>query len=155
MPTWFFTFAPDYTDPFTIRIAVIKNWPRSSKPPPGFPAEDGGFMAALWDWDERGCPESTVFELEYENTLTISNPILCDIFCDGGTARANIYLSIKKAVFQALFGIQEDQDIKNTVPLSSRPEGIFGRTRASLLSTECQGCGDLHGHTTVWTELTP
>ena len=32
---------------------------------------------------------------------------------------------------------------------------FFGRTRSSLCSTECQGCGDLHGHTMVWTVLTP
>ena len=70
--TWFFTFAPDYTDPFTIRIAVIANRSRCSEPPLVFPAEDGGFMSALWDWDGRGCPESTVFELRYENTFIIS-----------------------------------------------------------------------------------
>ena len=119
-PTWFFTFAPDYNDPFTIRLSVIANRSRSSEPPPGFPAEDGGFMAALRDWDERGHPESTVFELGFENTFSISNPILRNIICEGVTARANIYLSIKKAIFKALFGIQEDQDIKKTVALSSR-----------------------------------
>ena len=64
-------------------------------------------MAALRDWDERGCPESTVFELGFENTFTIANPILHNIIREGGTARANIYLSIKKAIFQALFGIQQ------------------------------------------------
>ena len=154
-PTWFFTFAPDYNDPFTIRLSVIANRSRSSETPPGFPAEDGGFMAALRDWDERGRPESTVFELGFENTFTISNPILRNIICEGGTARANIYLSIKKAIFKALFGIEEDQDIKKTVPLSSRPDGIFGQTRALLWSTDCQGRGDLHGHIMVWTVLTP
>ena len=154
-PTWFFTFAPDYNDPFTIRLSVIANRSRSLEPPPGFPAEDGGFMAALRDWDERGRPESTVFELGFENTFTISNPILPNIIRKGGTARAKIYLSIKKAIFKALFGIQEDQDIKKTVALSSRPDGIFGRTRALLWSTECQGRGDLHGHIMVWTVLTP
>jgi len=112
-------------------------------------------MAALRDWDERGRPESTVFELGFENTFTISNPILRNIIREGGTARANIYLSIKKAIFKALFGIEEDQDIKKTVPLSSRPDGIFGQTRALLWSTECQGRGDLHGHIMVWTVLTP
>ena len=80
-PTWFFTFAPDYTDPFTVSIAVIANRSRSSEPPPGFPTEDGGFMAVLWDWDERSCPESTVFELGYENTFTISNPIYSMQYC--------------------------------------------------------------------------
>jgi len=111
-------------------------------------------MAALWDWDERGRPESTVFELGFENIFTISNPILRNIIREGGTARANIYLSIKKAIFKALFGIEEDQDIKKTVPLSSRPDGIFGQTRALLWSTECQGRGDLHGNIMVWTVFT-
>ena len=106
LPTWLFTFAPDYTDPLKICIAIIANKLRSSESPPGFPAEDGGFMAALQDWDERGYPESSFFELAYENTFTISNPILRNIVCDSGTARANIYLSIKKAVFQALVLIQ-------------------------------------------------
>ena len=69
-------------------------------------------MAALREWDERGCPESTFFEMGYKNTFTILNPILRNIVCEGGTSRANIYLSIKKAIFQALFGIQEDQDMK-------------------------------------------
>ena len=61
-------------------------------------------MAALQDWDDRGRPDSTDFELGYENTFTISNPILRNIVRDGGTAKANIYLSIKKVVL-------EDQDI--------------------------------------------
>ena len=64
-------------------------------------------------------------------------------------------MSIKEAIFKALFGIQEDQDIKKTVALSSRPDGFFGRTRALLWSTECQGRGDLHGHIIVWTIPTP
>ena len=48
-----------------------------------------------------------------------------------------------------------DQHVKKTVPLSSRPSGIFGRTRAASLSTECQGRGTLHGHCLAWVELTP
>ena len=46
---------------------------------------------------------------------------------------------MKKALFKGLFGIDEDNDIKKTVPLSSRPPGIFGQTRAGANATEYQG----------------
>jgi hypothetical protein len=61
---------------------------------------------------------------------------------------------MKKEVFKGLFGMDEDNDIKKSVPLSSRPPGIFGQSQAAANATECQGQGDLHGHSLVWTVLT-
>ena len=39
--------------------------------------------------------------------------------------------------------------------MSSHPPGIFGQSRAAANETECQGRGDLHGHSLAWTVLTP
>ena len=64
-------------------------------------------------------------------------------------------MSMLKAVFEGLLGISMDKHIKKSIPLSSRPIGIFGRTRAASLSTECQGRGTLHGHCLAWVKLTP
>ena len=55
-------------------------------------------------------------------------------------------MSMLKAVFEGLLGISMDEHIKKSIPLSSRRMGIFGRTRAASLSTECQGRGTLLGH---------
>ena len=57
LPSFFFTFAPNYMDPLTIRIAI-----RTINTTSGFPSEDGGFLDFLQDWDERGCPGNMVFE---------------------------------------------------------------------------------------------
>jgi hypothetical protein len=40
------------------------------------------------------------------------------------------YMSMKTAIFTALFGIQEDKLVKKAVPLSSRSPGIFGQAQA-------------------------
>jgi hypothetical protein len=133
-------------DPLTIRIA-ISNINTSS----GFPSEDGCFLDFLQDWDERGCPGNMVFE----NIISITAPHLRKIVHADDIARENIYMCMKKALFQGLFGIHEDNDIKKSVPLSSCPPGIFGQTRAGANATECQGRGDLHGHSLAWTVLTP
>jgi len=119
LPSFFFTFAPNYMDPLMIRIA-IRNINTSS----GFPSEDGGFLKFLQYWDERGCPGNIVFE----RIISITDPHLRKIVHAGGIARANIYMRMKKAVFKGLFSIDEDNDIKKSVPLSSRPPGIFGQT---------------------------
>ena len=91
-------------------------------------------MDFLQDWDERGCPENTVFE----TIISITAPHLRKIVHAGGVARANIYLRMKKTLFKGLFCIDEDNDIMKSVPLSSRPPGIFGQTQAGANATECQ-----------------
>jgi hypothetical protein len=73
---------------------------------------------------------------------------------ENGAARAMVYMSMKTAIFMALFGIQEDKLLKKTVPLSSPSPGMFGQARAAYMVTECQGRGDLHGHSPIWIELT-
>jgi len=150
LPSFFFTFAPNYMDPLTIRIAI-----RTINTSSGFPSEDGGFLDFLREWDERGCPENMPGNTVFERTISITAPHLRKIVHAGGIGRAIIYMRMKKAVFKGLFGIDEDNDIKKTVPLSSRPTGIFGQTRAGANATECQGRGDLHGHSLWWTVLTP
>ena len=74
--------------------------------------------------------------------------------CKNATAQSIVYLSLMNAVFEGLLGTPMDQHVKKTVPLSSHPIGIFGRTQAASLSTECQGRGTLHGHCLAWVKLT-
>ena len=152
LPTFFFTFAPDYRDPLVIRLGISK--PIYS----GFPYDDGknedgggGYRDALHTWDINGRPCNTIFDTEYN--ITTAN--IQDIVRKNPTAQAIVYMSMMKAVFEGLLGISMDEDIKKSIPLSSRPIGIFGRTRAASMSTECQGRGTLHGHCLAWVELTP
>ena len=51
LPTFFFTFAPDYMQPQVIQIAI-------SKATFSFPAENEGFIETLCNWDEEGQPEN-------------------------------------------------------------------------------------------------
>jgi hypothetical protein len=152
LPTFFFTLAPDYRDPLTLRLGISK--PIYS----GFPYNDGknedgsgGYRDALHTWDISGRPGNTFFEAEYK--ITTSH--LQDIVRKNATAQAIVYMSMLKTVFEGLLGISMDEHIKKSIPLSSRQIGIFGRTRAASLSTECQGRGTLHGHCLAWVELTP
>jgi hypothetical protein len=145
LPTFFFTFAPDYTQPQVLRIAISQ--PKFS----GFPAKDEGFIESLCNWDKKGRPENSIFD----NTFSVTDTHLRNLVRENGAARAMAYMSMKTAIFMALFGIQEDKLLKKTVPLSSRSPGMFGRARAAYMATECQGCGDLHGHSPIWIELTP
>jgi hypothetical protein len=152
LPTFFFTLAPDYRDPLTLRLGISR--PIFS----GFPYNDGkdvngngGYQDALHTWDINGRPCNTIYETEYK--ITTSH--LQDIVRKNATAQAVVYMSMLKAVFEGLLGISMDEHIKKSIPLSSRRMGIFGRTRAASLSTECQGRGTLHGHCLSWVELTP
>jgi hypothetical protein len=152
LPTFFFTLAPDYRDPLTLRLGISK--PIYS----GFPYDDGknedgggGYQDALHTWDINGRPGNTIYQTEYK--ITTSH--LQDIVRKNATAQAIVYMSMLKAVFEGLLGISMDKHIKKSIPLSSRPIGIFGRTRAASLSTECQGRGTLHGHCLAWVKLTP
>ena len=98
----------------------------------GFPAEDDGFVDALRDWDERARPDNILFQTSF--TMTASH--LRNKVREGGISRAKVYMRMKIALFDGLFGIQDDKDIKKSVPFSSRSSGIFGRTRAAVISTE-------------------
>ncbi len=145
MPTFFFTLAPDYRDPLTLRLGISK--PIFS----GFPYKDDGYREALHTWDMAGRPGETIFQTEYK--ITTSH--LQDIVRKNATAQSIVYMSMLKAVFEGLLEISMDEQVKKTVPLSSCKNGIFGRTRAASLSTECQGRGTLHGHSLAWVEMTP
>ncbi len=116
LPTFFFTFAPDYTQPQVLRIAISQ--PKFS----GFPAEDEGFIEALCNWGENGRPENSIFD----NRFSVTDTHLRNLVRDNGAARAMAYMPMKTAIFTALFGIQEDKLLKKTVPLSSRSPGMFG-----------------------------
>jgi hypothetical protein len=78
LPSFFFTFSPNYKDPLTIQTA-IKTINTSS----GFPSEDGGLLDFLQDWDERGCAGNMVFE----TIISITAPHLHKIVHAGGIAR--------------------------------------------------------------------
>ena len=62
LPTFFFTFAPDYTDPLTIRMSIS-----NINIFTGFPSEDDGFVDALRDWDERARPDNIPFSNFFYN----------------------------------------------------------------------------------------
>jgi hypothetical protein len=77
LPTFFFTFAPNYMDPLTMRIAISKINTLS-----GISSEDGCFLDFLVDWDERGCSGNMVFE----NIISITAPHVHKIVHAGGVA---------------------------------------------------------------------
>ena len=60
-----------------------------------------------------------------------------------------------ETIFDTLFGIKPEYLSKITVPNGSRKIGIFGKTVAAYTVTEVQGGLSLHGHMTVWCNLTP
>jgi hypothetical protein len=99
--------------PQVIQIAI-------SKATFSFPAENEGFIETLCNWDEEG-PENIFFD----NTFNLTDSHLCKLVCENGVAWAMAYMSMKTAIFTALFGIQEDRLVMKTVPLSSRSPGIF------------------------------
>ncbi len=131
LPTSFFTFAPDYMQPQVIQIAISKA--KFS----GLPAGNEGVIEALCNWDEEGQPENTFFD----NTFSLTDSHLCKLVCENGAARAMAYMSMKTAIFTALFGIQEDRLVKKTVSHSSRSPGIIGRARAAC----CAHGNNLYG----------
>ncbi len=88
----------------------------------GFPAENEGFIEALCNWDEEQQPENTFFD----NTFSLTDSYLCKLVRENGAARALACMSMKTAIFTALFGIQEDRLVWKAVPLSSCSPGFFG-----------------------------
>ena len=67
----------------------------------------------------------------FERIISITAPHLRKIVHAGGIGRAIIYMRMKKEVFKGLFGIDEDNEIKKTVPLSSCLPGIWPNTSRS------------------------
>jgi len=149
LPTFFFTLAPDYRDPLTIRLGISR--PTYS----GFPYKDDDFREALHNWDIAGRPGNLIFQTDFRISPINTTSKIQDIVRKNATAQSIVYMSMLKAVFEGLLGISMDEHVKKTVPLSSRKNGIFGRARAASMSTECQGRGTLHGHCLAWVELTP
>jgi hypothetical protein len=68
-------------------------------------------MEALCNWDEEGQLENTFFD----NTFSLTDSHLCKLVCENSATRAMAYMSMKTAIVTALFGIQEDRLVKETV----------------------------------------
>jgi hypothetical protein len=116
LPTFFFTLAPDYRDPLTLRLGISK--PIYS----GFPYDDGknedgggGYQDALHTWDINGRPGNTIYQTEYK--ITTSH--LQDIVRKNATAQAIVYMSMLKAVFEGLLGLSTSDNLAFNFLLSS------------------------------------
>ncbi len=85
-------------------------------------------MDFLQDWDERGCPGNMVFE----NIISITAPHLRKIVHAGGTARANIYLRMKKHYLKDFFYFELSYPSRCVFSLSRNTESTIS-TLATLL----------------------
>ena len=106
LPTFFFTLAPDYRDPLTIRLGISR--PIYS----GFPYEDGGYQNALHNWDIAGRPGNMIFQTDFRISPITTTSNIQDIGRKNATAQSIVYMSMLKAVFEGLLGISMDEHVK-------------------------------------------
>ena len=94
--------------------------------------------------DDR-VPVMGLLRVRRDNNLVTKNPV----------AAAQIFKMTLETIFDTLFGIKPEYLSKVTVANGARNKGIFGKTVAAYTVTEVQGRLSLHGHMTVWCQMSP
>ena len=149
IPSVFLTISPD-----DIGSPLVLRWAMNFSNNNSFPAtgeQYGEDFSAFFDAVARG-------EASYA-TIPIANEHrgsrLKKLVTDNPVAAALVYRQIMEVVLEELLGISPEHKIRKTVPLQSRPKGIFGTTTATFAVTEVQARQSLHGHMAIWGSIPP
>lgn len=145
-PSIFFTFAPDDIHSILTLRMCCPTMNGNDK----FPAVDDGFEQMLREKNNE-CSEGNILN----DYIDITEFNLHSLVTKNPVAAAQVFKMTTETIFDTLFGIKPEYMTKITVPNSSRSKGIFGSTIAAYTVTEVQGRLSLHGHMTIWCNLSP
>ena len=146
----FWTISPD-----DVHMGLVLRMCTAAKDNESFPSTAGNFEERMYRGETPpeiltdGCGISLSLDSELEETLqklVTSNPV----------AAAVVYRKLIFAVTKALMHCAVDtSSTKKTVPVSSRPKGIFGTPLANYYVTEVQARMALHCHGLFWGGFMP
>ena len=149
IPSVFLTISPD-----DIGSPLVLRWAMNFSNNCSFPAKGdqyGEDFSGFFDAVTRG-------DFTHAN-IPIANELrgirLKKLVTDNPVAGALVYKQIMEVVMEDLLGISPEHKIRKTVPLQSRPKGIFGTTTAAFAVTEVQARQSLHGHMAIWGSIPP
>ena len=147
-PSFFVTVSPDdSSNPVALRLSIK---PTSNA---SFPVIDDGFAGSLRCKDEEyKYKKSSTADDEIEFTIPIKRRDCVNLITAHTESSVRSYGQIIDSFFEDILGIQLTGKSKKSVPVQSRPPGVFGKVLAAIGCSEVQQRGCLHAHVLVWTE---
>jgi len=139
LPSIFFTLSNDVKGIFQLRMS--------------FPLENGNH---LFPSDAKKFLHSLDEGQENCDGICVRNDELGELLSQNPVAAASTFIRLLRCVWNNLFGLSMEDEVKGTVSHLSREGGIFNRVYGcnSIIETQDRDLG-LHTHGVLWTKLSP
>ena len=146
-PSYFVTVSPDdSSNPTALRLSLR---PTSNT---DFPAVDNDFAGTLRCGEEEFQYSIGPGDEGRDFYLPIKRRDCVNLISAHTDASVRSYERIINSFFEDILGVQLTNQSKKTLPVQSRPMGVFGKVLAAIGVSEVQQRGCLHGHVLVWPE---